>query len=297
LPYHLKKYPLDIFLSPDGWSVLRTRLKVVNVIHDLNFLHHPQWLPIANRLYYNYYFPKWAEKANRIATVSEYTKNDIVQSYKIPAEKIDIVYNGVNDTYKAISENEKEVTRRKYTGGNPYFVFVGASPPRKNLVSLFAAFDKFKDHEPSNFKLLIAGAKKWWAENIRQAYLQMKYKDDVIFTDRVETAELSRIISSAYALTYVSLFEGFGIPLLEAMQCQTAIITSDVTSMPEVAGNAALYVDPYSVDSITQAMVTITKNENMRKQLIENGKIRCMDFSWQKTADLLWKCIEKASHE
>lgn len=296
LPHLLKKHPVDMFLSPDGWSILKTDLKIVQVIHDLNFVHHPLWLPRANRKYYNHYFPRWAEKAKRIATVSEYSKQDIISSYKIPAEKIDVVYNGANETLKPLSEGEKEETRNKYSQGNPYFIFVGASPPRKNLINLFKAFDSFKEKDRNPYKLLIAGAKKWWADDIKQTYMQMKHIDDVIFTDRVSTEELNRLISSARAMTYVSLFEGFGIPLLEAMFCETAIITSNVTSMPEIAKDAALFVDPYSIESITDAMNTISKDDNIRKQLIEKGRIRRNDFSWQKTADLLWNCIEKAAN-
>ncbi len=296
LPFVLRKHPTDLFFSPDGWTPIHTNLKIANVIHDLNFLHHPLWLPFANRFYYNRYFPIWANKANRIATVSEYTKKDLIDSYKIAAEKIDVVYNGANETLKPISEKEKEETRIKYTNGNPYFIFVGASPPRKNLINLFKAFDQFKEKESSPYKLLIAGAKKWWAEDIKQTYLQMKFIDDVIFTDRVSTEDLNKLICAAHAMTYISLFEGFGIPLLEAMHCETAIITSNVTSMPEIAKDAALLVDPYSVESIKDAMHTITKDENLRQQLIEKGKVRRNDFSWQKTADLLWNCIEKAAN-
>jgi len=297
LPYVLRKHPTDLFFSPDGWTPLNTNVKIVNVIHDLNFVHYPQWLPLANRIYYNHYFPKWANKAKRIATVSEFSKLDLINSYKIPSNKIDVVYNGANELMKPISEKEKEETRQKYSSGNPYFIFVGASPPRKNLVNLFKAFDLFKDNESSSFKLLIAGAKKWWAEDIRQTYMQMKHKEEVIFTDRVSTEELNKLISAAHAMTYVSLFEGFGIPLLEAMHCETAIITSNITSMPEIAQDAALFVDPYSVESITNAMLKISKDENLRQQLIEKGKIRRNDFSWQKTSELLWNCIEKAAKE
>jgi glycosyltransferase involved in cell wall biosynthesis len=296
LPHFLKKQALDLFISPDGWSILKTDLKIVQVIHDLNFVHYPQWLPWANRTYYNHYFPRWANRANRIATVSEFSKKDIVEHYNIPESKIDVVYNGASDLLKSLSEHDKKQTQLKYTGGNPYFIFVGASPPRKNLINLFKAFDSFKDKEANSYKLVIAGAKKWWAEDIKQAYLNMKHINDVVFTDRVGTEELNRLISSARAMTYVSLFEGFGIPLLEAMHGETAIITSDVTSMPEIAKDAALFVDPYSVDSISDAMIKISKNDAFRDQLIEKGRIRRNDFSWQKTADLLWNCIEKAAN-
>ncbi len=292
IPILLRKIKADLYLSPDGWCPMLTSLKKVTVIHDLNFVHHPRWLPFSYRVYYNIFFKLWAKSATRIATVSEFSKNDIVSKYSISPDKIDVVYNGVNTSFNAISINEQIAAKARFTNGEPYFIFVGATPPRKNIVNLFRAFDLLKQQNPGGHKLVLAGAKKWWASYIREEYENMTFREDVIFTGRVSAEDLNLLISSSEALVYVSLFEGFGIPIIEAMHCETAIITSNCTSMPEVAGDAALLVDPYSPQSISDAMFRICDEKTLRNELIERGRIRRSNFSWDKSAELLWKCIE-----
>jgi glycosyltransferase involved in cell wall biosynthesis len=249
------------------------------------------------RKYYNYFFSKYAHKATRLATVSAYSKNDIVNEFGINPSKIDIVYNGVNESFGPVTALEREAVKGKYTKGAGYFVFVGALHPRKNISRLLQAFDGFKDSYSGSAKLLIVGEKMWWTPEIDNNYTSMKYKGDVVFTGRLSQGELSRVLASSIAMVYVTYFEGFGIPILEGFQCETAVITSNCTAMPEVAGDAALLVDPFSVDSIKGAMLLLAKDESLRKSLIEKGKIRKQKFSWNKTATLLWESIEKAVSE
>jgi glycosyltransferase involved in cell wall biosynthesis len=293
-PIFLLSKKADLFLSTDGWIPLLTGVKTVDVIHDLNFEYYPDDLPFWYRKYYRWYFQRFARKATRLATVSEYSKMDIVSKYRVDAAKIDVVYNGCNENYKAIGPLQQDNTRWEYCFNQPYFVFVGSLHPRKNLINLFKAFDIFKTRMDSGIKLLIVGEKRWWTEEINTTFSSMKFNEDIVFTGRVDPARLNRIIGSSLAMTYVSYFEGFGIPILEAFNCETPLITSNVTSMPEIAGDAALLVDPFSPESIADAMQQIATNENLRQQLIEKGRIRSNNFSWQKSADLLWKCIEKA---
>ena len=293
-PFLLRSYKADLYLSTDGWMPLHTKVKTVNVIHDLNFEHYPQNLPFWYRQYYRYYFPRFARKSTRLATVSEFSKNDIVKKYKVNPEKIDVVYNGCNAKYKPIGPLQKDNTLWKYSGDHPYFVFVGSLHPRKNLTNLLKAFDIFKVNNNSDIRLLIVGEKRWWTEEINRVYENMLYRHEVTFTGRVDSVELNKIISSAIAMTYVSIFEGFGIPILEAFNCETPLITSNNTSMPEIAGNAALFVDPFSPESIAEAMEKIALNKNLRDELIAKGCIQRENFSWQKSADKLWNCIEKA---
>jgi glycosyltransferase involved in cell wall biosynthesis len=135
----------------------------------------------------------------------------------------------------------------------------------------------------------------WWTDEIRLAYEGMEFREDVIFTGRVSDQELASLMASALALTYVSYFEGFGIPVLEAFNCDTPVITSNVTSMPEVAGNAAILTDPFSIDSITGAMQKVASDPDIRQKLIHAGQEQRQKFSWEQTADKLWNCIEKAA--
>lgn len=293
IPKVLKKHKADLFLSPDGFLSLSTDVKSLNVIHDLNFEHYPNDVPYFARRFYKKNFPKYAQKAKRIATVSNYSKNDIAKTYCISPEKIDVVYNGSNEIFSPVSEEIKKQTKIKYTNNTDYFIYVGSMHPRKNISRLLKAFDEFKKTSSSNIKLLIVGEKMWWANDEEIVFAKMQFRNDVVFTGRLNAEELKNVYASALALTYVPYFEGFGIPLAEAMYSGIPIITSNITSMPEVVADAALLVDPFSIDSIKNAMLKISADENLRKDLIEKGNIRKQNFSWQKTADGLWDSIEK----
>jgi glycosyltransferase involved in cell wall biosynthesis len=294
IPRALKRINADLFFSPDGYLSLKTKVPSVNVFHDLNFEHYPNDLPMIERKFYRHYFPEYARKAVRIATVSEYSKSDIVRLYDVDESKIDVVYNGANESFNPVDQSVKGQIRKKYAGGAPYFLFVGSLHPRKNLARLFPAFDHFKAADDQGIKLVIVGEKKWWTEAIERAYEQMEHKADVIFTGRLNVDQLHKVIASAFALTYVSYFEGFGIPILEAFYCHVPVITSNITSMPEVAGDAALLVDPMSVDSISDAMKKMAGDAGLREKLIAKGIERSKMFSWQKSSERLWKTIEKA---
>jgi glycosyltransferase involved in cell wall biosynthesis len=293
LPRVLNRIQPDLFFSPDGYLSLSSKYKSMNVFHDLNFEHYPKDLPWTERKNYRYFFPRYARKADRIATVSAYSKADIVKQYGVPPDKIDVVYNGANESFKPLEEQEKKKVRQQYTGGAPFFVFVGALHPRKNLVNLFQAFDLFKRSDQQGIKLLIVGEKMWWTTRIREAYEKMAHKEAVIFSGRLGVDELIQVVGSALALTYVSYFEGFGIPIVESFYAETPVITSNVTSMPEVAGDAAILVDPFSVESIRDALIKIAQNETLRTALVEKGRIQRQKFSWQQSADRLWKSMEK----
>lgn len=294
IPKALKKIDADLFLSPDGYISLSTKTPSLPVIHDLNFEHYPEQLPFLVRKYYKHYFPKFARKASRIATVSEFSKSDIVDTYGIDPATIDVVYNGANEIYEPINEEEIAVCRNQYTDGNPYFLFIGSLLPRKNIANLFTAFDEFKRGASSDIKLMIIGEKKWWTSEIKRSYEAMEHRESVIFKGHTSPDELKQLIPSALALTYVSFFEGFGIPIIEAMRCGTPVITSDTSSMPEIAGGAALLTDPNSVQSIADAMTKVGGSEELRNDLSEKGLKRANDFSWNATADKLWDSILKS---
>ena len=293
VPLALKQCKADLFFSPDGWLSLRTNVPSLPVIHDLNFFHNPEWVEWAPKKYYNYFFPKFIKKATRIATVSEFSKNDIIQRFDYHKNKIDVVCNGSSKGFEPLKEDEQNKVRNKYTAGKEFFLFVGLIHPRKNLARIIMAFDKFKSSTESPVKLLIVGSNKYMTSDVDKAHKSSKSKHDILFTGRLPDRELKRVTASALALVYASLFEGFGIPILEAMHCDTPIITSDITSMPEVGGEAVLYVDPYSPDSIATAFVKIAKNSEFRNKLISAGRKQRKKFSWDQTSELVWDSIEK----
>ncbi|MEZ5107166.1 MAG: glycosyltransferase family 1 protein [Draconibacterium sp.] len=294
IPRVLRKYKVDLFLSPDGYLSLRTKVPQLGVIHDINFVHRPDDLPWLIAKYYNFFFPKFARIAKRIATVSFYSKEDITRSFKVDYDKIDVVYDGINQIFEPISEKEKVRVRNKYTDGAAYFLFVGALHPRKNVAGLLKAFDAFKSIDNQNVKMVVVGGEMHKTGDIFDTFDNMRNKKDVVFTGRVSTVELRDIIGSALALTFVPFFEGFGIPVVEAMSSGVPVICSNTTSIPEVGGNAVMYADPIKIEQITDAMIKLADDKELREELIQKGFEQKNKFSWDETARLLWMSIERA---
>jgi glycosyltransferase involved in cell wall biosynthesis len=293
VPPVLKKHKVDLFLSPDGWLSLRTDIPSLPVIHDINFFHNPEWIDWAPMKYYKHFFPRFVDKAVRIATVSQFSKKDIISQFKVSESKIDVVYNGCTEGFVPITDVQKAEIRKKYAKGEEFFLFVGLVHPRKNHARIIKAFDSFRAHSGSKVKLVIVGSTKYMSGEVHAAYDQSLFKNDILFTGYITDKELKQITASALALVYASLFEGFGIPILEAMQCDTPVITSNTSSMPEIGGDAVLYVDPYSTDSISSAMQKIYFDKPVRETLIEKARINRNRFSWDHTANLLWESMEK----
>jgi glycosyltransferase involved in cell wall biosynthesis len=289
----LNKLKPDLFLSPDGFLSLGATCKQLPVIHDINFLHHPSDSKWLTSKYYNYYFPKFARAASRIATVSEYSKADIINNYGIDKNNIDVVYNGINSFFKPQDESTKLSTKQKYCNGKNYFINVGSLHPRKNIGNLIKAFSLFKKETNSDFKLILAGPNYWGLNQIHHIIEETNLKNEIIFTGRLEDDTLNLVLGSAVALTYIPYYEGFGIPLIEAMQCGVPIITSNVTSLPEIAGNAALLVNPFDVEEIKKAMIQIVNKPELSKELVNKGNLQKQNFSWEKSSDLLWQSILK----
>ncbi|MCX6189214.1 MAG: glycosyltransferase family 1 protein [Bacteroidetes bacterium] len=288
----LRKFKPDVFLSCDGFLCLRSKVPQLAVIHDLAFEHNPEDVSFFARTYYKYFFPRFARKASHICTVSDFSKQDIIEKYHIDNTKISVIYNGASAIFKPINELEKQAIKSQFSDGENYFVYVGALQPRKNISRLLQAFEKFKIAHDTPCKLLIVGRKAWKTQSIEDTYERMKFKCDVLFTGRVSDEDLSKIIAGATALTYIPYLEGFGIPILEAMQCGTPVITSNRSALPEVAGDAAILINPFDSNEICAAMVALYFDKNQQITLSNNGLIQSGKFSWEKTADLLWNCLE-----
>lgn len=290
---YLKKIKPDIFVSMDGFISLRSNCKQLAVVHDLAFESFPKDIPWLASKYYRYFFPKFVKKANRIATVSNFSKYDIIQKYDCQETKIDVVFNGASDIFKPINDGQKAFIKQRFTNGSDFFIYVGALHQRKNISSLLKAFDKYKKTYNSDIKLVIVGRKFWPHKEMEDSYNNMDHKNEVVFTGRLADTDLANTLASATALVYISYFEGFGIPLIEAMKCGVPVITSNKSSLPEVAGEAGMIVDPFDINGIADAMNKIAKDNNLRENLIEKAQIQLNKFSWPKSASLLWESIEK----
>ncbi len=284
IPHKLKGMKADLFFSPDGFLTTRTKVKQVPVIHDLNFEHRPQDLPRAYRNYYKTYFPQFAQIADRIITVSEYSANDIHETYGIAKEKISVAYNGYNTAYRILNEAEKARAKNAFAHGEDYFIFVGNFSFRKNIHGIIDAFGSYRT-KGGQGKLLLVGNPMWRYNEMNQSLQSSAFKNDIIFTGRMEIEQLVHAMGGAKALLFPSYFEGFGIPIVEAFAAGVPVITSDKTSLPEISGDAALMSDPDDIEKISAHMLEIYFNENQRINLINKGLDRISSFSWEHTTN------------
>ncbi len=295
LPRVLNSYGANLFFSPDGYLALSSEIPSVAVIHDINFMHKPEFHPWLTGKYYRHFFPRFAARANRIATVSEYSKNDISRTFRIPREKIDVVYNGAGNIYTPLNRKERVEVKNEFTAGSDFFLFVGSFHIRKNICGLLKSYESFRNRAAGkDVKLVLAGERMYDYPKMDKVLSIMRFKSDVIFTGRLEPPVLRKLYGAALSLVYIPFFEGFGIPVLEAMNCDTPVIASNRTSLPEITGEAAHLVDPDCIESVTEGMLKILYCDSYRISLIERGRIRRKLFSWERTAGLLWKSIEKA---
>lgn len=290
----LKKYKADVFFSGDAYLSLRSNVPAVMVSHDLAYMHYPEHLPGHHLRYYRKYFPKFHKRADAIIAVSEATKADIVNQFDISPDKITVGYNASPKGFSPVDESTKEKTRKKYSDGKPYFIYLGSLHPRKNIVKLIEAFSTYKEKHDSDRHLVIVGRPAWNFDQIQKAYDRSSYKKDIhMYHDIKEEAKI--MLASAEALIYISTFEGFGIPILEAFSSGVPVITSNVSSMPEVAGDAALLVDPNSEKEIVLAMNKVVNDKVAVAELISKGHIRTKSFDWDRTATEIWKVISKVN--
>lgn len=295
IPLLFRKYRPDVFFSPDGYASLRSKVPTAMVIHDLAYVHFPEQIPSLARKYYQHFIPRYLHNVENILTVSSFVKNDILATYpEIPEEKISIACNGVREGFRPLSEEEGRKVKTQFSQGQDYFFYVGAVHPRKNVHRLIQAFDVFKGQSQHPIKLLIGGRFAWQTGEVKSAFESAVHQKDIEFLGYLPEEQLFQLMGAATALTYPSNFEGFGIPVLEALYCEVPVITSKVSSMPEVAGPGGLLVDPGSVREIAEAMEQIVFRDSLRQQLIAQGRQWRTRFSWEKAAEVCYQAIEQA---
>lgn len=290
---YLKKIPpCDLFWTPHFNAPLlpiRAKKRVVT-IHDTYHLSHASSFPFFERLYSKllYYFA--LKTADLITTVSCFSQKEIESHFPFVKDKITVIYNGVDHLLF-----QKPLKKSSYILPDKYFLFVGSLKPHKNLRTLLSAFEIFLKDYP-DFSLLIVGKKeKMIHHDPIEAFLFEKpsIKDKVYLYHQVQTADLPFFYSSAFALVFPSLYEGFGLPLLEAMSASCPILASDKASIAEVCQSAAYYFDPLDPRAMAQAMKRLVQTPSLRKELIEKGQMRCKEFSWNRAADALYNLFQK----
>lgn len=283
----IQKDQLDLFWSPDGMLPLGLKIATLSTIHDLNFEHFPKDLPWLVSKYYRYYFPKFAQQASKIITVSQTTKDDIIARYAIASDKITVVYNGVNQVYQSMNTDEKIQFIQAQNLPENYFLFVGSLHPRKNIQRLLAAYQNFAEHN-SDTQLIIVGSAMWDAQKFE---IKTEFDHRIHFLGHLDTQKLARIMAAATAFIYIPYFEGFGMPLAEAMATQTPILAGNKSCLPEIAANAALYVDPFDIEDIANGMKKIKNDVDLQSELKQKGLERVKAFDWDHAAKLIWQEI------
>lgn len=295
VPRMLKTLKADVFFSPDGQCSLRTKVPQVLAVHDLGFLHRPGDYRTSHLRYYKYYTPRFLRKAQSVLTVSDFSKQDIIAQYNTPAEKIGVVHNGVKEIFAPLDYDAKDAMKENYAAGTEYFLYAGTLQPRKNLINLLKAFSVFKRRLHSAFKLVLAGRLAWKNDEFLELLKTYKYRDDVVLTGHLPEAELARLMASAYAFVYPSFFEGFGLPVAEAMRCGVPVLTAKASAMEEVSAGVALYFNPHSVDEMAEALMRIYKDEDGRRERVQKGLAVADRYTWATTGEKVWDALQKAA--
>lgn len=295
VPRALRRYDADVFFSPDSMCSLSARTPTVMTCHDLVPLHYPKQIPFRHRHYLLHFLPAFLRRADRVLTISDYVKQDIVRTCGISPEKITAVYNGCREDFSPLDDIDKQGVRAKFADGCEYFFYTGAIHPRKNIPRLIRAFDRFKIKTGASAKMLFAGRFAWKTGEVTTALEQAVHRDDIRFLGYVSDEQLLLLTASALALVYVSLSEGFGLPLLEAMHADTPVMSANTTALPEVAGEAALFVDPFTEESIAGGLEKLWTDRTFGKSLIEKGRQRRELFSWDVAAEKVYQILKNTA--
>ena len=262
-----------------------TRCRSVVTIHDCIHLMFPQYLPSKlAHVYAKGSMWSAAHKADRILTVSEASKRDILRFFNVPAEKVVVVSNAIDERFLAPANAERmDLVRQRYQLDHPFVLYVGNIKPHKNIERLIDAFGRARSECPDDLKLVIIGDEISKYPGLRQSVHKHKLDKHVRFLGFQPMETLAAFYRLARAFVFPSLYEGFGLPPLEAMACGSPVVTSNVSSLPEVAGGAALLVDPYDANSIAGGIVRAVTDETLRADLIARGLDRARSFSWPQS--------------
>lgn len=297
LAVELRRRPVDVlhvqYTAPPG-----TPCRVVATIHDLSFEHLPETFNRRSRAQLRLTVRRTARKAARIITLSEFSRRDIIDTYGASPERVTVTAAAAPPAFAEVkNETELRNIRQKYAIHSDYILSLGSIQPRKNLVRLVEAYSCLRRvRAPSKLpKLVIAGKRGWLDTDIFRAGQQSEFANDILFIGYVPDPDLPALFSGATSFVYPSYFEGFGLPVLEAMQCGTAVIAGNRTSIPEIAGDAAMLFDPFDTEALSLALARVIDEAPFRDALRRRGLKRAREFSWSTTAKLTLEVYRKAA--
>ena len=297
----LKDYKLDVFFSPTHYLPLSVSSPSVISILDVSYLYFPNLFKKKDLYQLKFWGGYSIRKAQKIITISNSSKNDIIKMYGVNSDKVSVVYPGIKELK---TENLKlksmEELKKKFGISSSYILFVGTLQPRKNIIKLIEAFSKLKTENlklKDNLELVIVGRKGWQFEEILNAPKKYGVEDRVKFLDSVTDEDLPSLYKNALCFCLPSLYEGFGLPILEAMQYGCPVATSNVSSLPEAGGDAALYFDPENAEDIKNSLESIIQSSELRDKLIKMGYEQVKKFSWEESAKQTLKVLEEIGNK
>ncbi len=285
---------IDLFFAPDHHIPKFNNTPVIATIMDAYPLIHPKLVSQRLRTFKNIAFKSASKWTDHIITISDHSKQDIIQYFDIPEERISVIPLGVNQAFfQKIPENERDIVRQKFNLEKEFFIFVGTIQPRKNLARLIEAYLTLPTALQQKHPLVIIGHYGWGEEELKKKLDALAENDTIRHLTHVSDQELYALLQSALAMVYPSLYEGFGLPILEGFASQIPVITSSTTSIPEVAGDAAWYVDPLDTVDIAAKMQQVAQDESLRKEMIVKGLKRVKVYTWKKCAEEHLEVFEK----
>lgn len=294
LDLYMHKPRPNVFFSPTHYAPRLSPVPTVVSIMDLSYLHYPEMFK-KNDLYQLKHWTSYSVKnAAKVITISKSSKDDIIKLYSLPDSKVEVVYPGIKKTSRIMSHESFEELKKKYEIDGNYILFVGTLQPRKNIVRLIEAFSKVKK-SINDTELIIIGKKGWMYEEILACPKKLGIKKNVKFLDFVSDEDLPMFYKFAQCFVLPSLYEGFGLPVLEAMSNGCPVIVSNVSSLPEAGGDAALYVDPTNVEDISEKLIKVLTDEKLKEKMIKKGYEQVKKFSWEKSAKEVLDILTKAA--
>jgi glycosyltransferase involved in cell wall biosynthesis len=289
----------DLFLFPSfaRWPLLRPYPSVV-IIYDTAYLDFPE---VIETWHFKWYLeravPRALKRASRVVVISESTRQSLVKHYGVSPEKITVVVPAVEHTqFKPAAAAEIQKIRHKYQTGDNYILFLGTLEPRKNMARVIAAYLALPLKVRSQYKLVLAGARGWKDTELLEAADKLE-ASELVMTGFIEEADLATLYSGAAVFVYPSLYEGWGMPVLEAMACGTPVITANNSSLPEAGGTAAVYIDAQATEQLTQALSDVLLSPTRRSQMSQEGLKHAANFTWEASAARLHKVFEEATQQ
>lgn len=288
LSVELFRHNLDLYHSPDFIPPIRGGKRHIITVHDLTFLHYPQYLTADSRAYYNDQINIAVEQADHILSDSEATKHDLISMLNVPADKITVHMLGVDEKFRKItSDDELERVRQALDIPPEYILFVGTFEPRKNILGLLEAYRDLRLQLPDAPPLLLVGRRGWLFDESMAKLDELGIKEHVVWRDNVSDEQLPAVYNMAYALVTPSFYEGFGLPALEAMACGTVPIVSNRSSLPEIVGDVGLQINPDDLNTLVETLYKTLTDSEWRQTQEQAGIVRAATFKWEETAKIV----------